>query len=71
MRSRALILTLIAPLLATVGSPPGHAEDSDAATARTAAVASPRFAFARVDDADSGTHLTSSVHVDPGSDGSA
>jgi hypothetical protein len=66
MRSRALILALVAPLLAAAGSSPGHAEDSDGVTARAAAVASPRFGFARVDDAGSGTHLTAGIHVDPG-----
>jgi hypothetical protein len=66
MRSRALILALVAPLLAAVASSPGHAEDSDGVTSRAAAVASPRFGFAQVDDPGSGTHLTAGVHVDPG-----
>jgi hypothetical protein len=66
MRSRALILALVAPLLAAVASSPGHAEDSDGDTSRAAAVASPRFGFAQVDDPGSGTHLTAGVHVDPG-----
>lgn len=66
MRARALILTLVAPLLAAAGSSPAHAADSDGVTPRAAAVASPRFGFARVDDNGSGTHLTGGIHVDPG-----
>ena len=32
MHTRALILSLVAPLLAAVASSPGHADDSDAAS---------------------------------------
>jgi hypothetical protein len=66
MHTRALTLSLVAPLLAAVASSPGHADDSDPATSKAAAAASPRVGYARVDDPGNGTHLSAGVHVDPG-----
>ena len=67
MRARALIMTLVAPLLAAAGSGPGTADaPDDVTTARVAAAASPRLGTIQVNDSASGTHLYGSVHVDPG-----
>ncbi len=65
MRSRALILTLVAPLLATAGPGPGHADATDDSTPeRAAAIADPRLGEVTV--AGAGASLVSDIHVDAG-----